>query len=118
IGTYRDVDLPRGHPLVQTLGELARERRVERLPLSGLSPGDVGRFVEAACAVAPEGELVEALYEHTEGNPFFVGEVVQVLLNEGVLEQGTHDAGRHWRARIPDGVREAVGRRLDRLSPS
>ena len=33
LGTYRDVDLSRRHPLSQTLGELARERLFERVPL-------------------------------------------------------------------------------------
>src|SRR5262249_21084255 len=49
IGTYRDVELSRRHPLSQTLAELTRERLFERIVLRGLSRDDVGLFVEATC---------------------------------------------------------------------
>ena len=52
VGTYRDIELSRGHPLAQTLGELSRERPFERLVLRGLAQEDVARFVEAACGFA------------------------------------------------------------------
>ena len=37
VGTYRDMELNRRHPLAQTLGELTRERLFERVLLRGLS---------------------------------------------------------------------------------
>ena len=52
IGTYRDVELSRRHPLSQTLAELTRERLFERLLLRGLSRDDVGRFVETTCGIS------------------------------------------------------------------
>ena len=116
IGTYRDIDLSRRHPLSQTLGELARERMFERVVLRGLSPEDVARFVEAACSFVPDEALVRAVHAHTEGNPFFVGEVVRLLIEEGALAPDTLDTAERWSVRIPEGVREAIGRRLDRLS--
>jgi DNA-binding SARP family transcriptional activator len=105
VGTYRDVELSRRHPLAQTLGELARRSRFVRLLLRGLSLDDVAEFIEATSSVVPDPAFVSAVHEQTEGNPFFVKEVVQLVTEEGS-------------SRIPDGVREAIGRRLERLSES
>ena len=117
LGTYRDVDLSRRHPLSQTLGELAGERLFERVPLVGLSQEDVERFVRVTGGFVPDPSLVTAIHDNTEGNPFFVSELVQLLLNEGTLADGTLGMSADLSARIPEGVREAIGRRLDRLSP-
>ncbi len=116
VGTYRDVELTRRHPLSQTLAGLARERLFERVLLRGLSPDDVQRFIEASYAVAPDRALVGAVHDQTEGNPFFVREVVRLLVDEGALTAEGAGTLERWRARIPEGVREAIGRRLDRLS--
>jgi DNA-binding SARP family transcriptional activator len=117
VGTYRDVDVSRRHPLSQTLGELAGERLFERVPLRGLSHEDVERFVEVTCGFAPDPSLVTAIHANTEGNPFFVSEIVQLLLSEGGLRDGALGTSASLSGRIPEGVREAIGRRLDRLSP-
>jgi DNA-binding SARP family transcriptional activator len=116
IGTYRDIDLSRRHPLSKTLGELARERPFERVLLRGLSHEDVERFIEATCGFVPDRALVRALHTQTEGNPFFVGEVVRLLSEEGALTPDALGTSERWSARVPEGVREVIGRRLDHLS--
>ena len=79
----------------------------------------MGRFIEVAAGVDPPSGLVEAVYTQTEGNPLFVTEVVRLLVQEGELtccfwpESGARDS---WTVRIPEGVREVIGRRLNRLS--
>ena len=115
VGTYRDVELSRQHPLAETLGELTRERLFQRVLLRGLSQQDVGRFIEVAAGVDPPLGLTEAVHTQTEGNPLFVTEVVRLLVQEGELtqESGSRDS---WTVRIPEGVREVIGRRLNRLS--
>src|SRR5262249_45481482 len=100
----------------QTIGELGRESVFERLLLRGLSPEDVGAFIEATCTFAPDPVLVRAVHAQTEGNPFFVREVVQLLMEERVLAPGVEPSPERWSTRIPEGVREAIGRRLERLS--
>jgi len=122
IGTYRDMELSRQHPLSQTLGELTRERLFQRVLLRGLDQEDVGRFIELASGVTPPIGLVDAVHRRTEGNPLFVTEVVRLLVQEGELTQdpsagsGRAEERDSWSVRIPEGVREVVGRRLDRLS--
>ena len=115
IGTYRDVELSRQHPLSHTLGELNRERLFQRVLLRGLDQDDVARFIELASGVTPPSGMLEAVHRQTEGNPLFVTEVVRLLVQEGELtqESGQRDS---WIVRIPEGVREVIGRRLDRLS--
>ncbi len=48
VGTYRDMELSRQHPLAESLSELTRERLFQRVLLRGLSQQDVGRFMEVA----------------------------------------------------------------------
>ena len=60
--------------------------------------------------------MVEAVHRQTEGNPLFVTEVVRLLAQEGELGQGETGQRDSWSVRIPEGVREVIGRRLDRLS--
>jgi DNA-binding SARP family transcriptional activator len=116
IGTYRDVELSRRHPLSQTLAELTRERLFERIVLRGLSSEDVADFIEATCGTSPPPALVSAVYSQTEGNPLFVTEVVRLLTQEGELMPERLSGSENWSIRIPEGVREVIGRRLDRLS--
>jgi predicted ATPase len=116
VGTYRDVDLSRQHPLFETLGELAREGHFQRVLLRGLSQEDVGQFIESATGIPPASGLVRAVYAQTEGNPFFIIEIVRWLAQEEELTRGTGSQGESWRVRIPEGVREVIGRRLNRLS--
>jgi class 3 adenylate cyclase len=114
LGTYRDVELRRQHPLAETLAELARNPLSERILLRGLAHADVARFLEETTGRAPPAPLVDAVFRETEGNPFFVHEVVRLLAADGRLERPP--AGGSWSLEIPQGVREVVGRRLNQLS--
>ena len=133
VGTYRDMELSRQHPLADTLAELTRERLFERVLLRGLSRDDVERFIEVTAGVAPPEGLVTDVHTQTEGNPLFVTEVVRLLVQEGELtserikggaslRQGSPRSpeslrtGQAWTVRLPEGVREVIGRRLNRLS--
>ena len=118
VGNYRDMELNRRHPLSITLGDLTRERLFERIPLRGLQKYDVDRFIEVATGITPSPSLVEAVYTQTEGNPLFVTETVRLLIQQGDITAGRPINGSEtsWKDRIPEGVGEAIGRRLDRLT--
>jgi len=116
IGTYRDVELSRQHPLAETLGELTRERLFQRVLLRGLTQEDVGRFIEMTSGNSAPRGLAEAVHSQTEGNPLFVTEVVRLLVQEGELSPEKVRETDSWTMRIPEGVREVIGRRLNRLS--
>jgi tetratricopeptide (TPR) repeat protein len=114
IGAYRDQALGRHHPLAQTLGVLAGQGLDRRIHLRGLSEADVARFVEMTTGLEPAERLVTAIYKETEGNPFFVKEVVRFLAATGQLDQASQATT--WSITLPQGVREVVTRRLAQLS--
>ena len=71
LGTYRDVEVSRGHPLAEVLPSLRQERTVARLLVRGLAEEDVRAMLAALHgAKVPEG-FAEAIRRETEGNPFF-----------------------------------------------
>jgi class 3 adenylate cyclase len=111
VGTYRDVEVDRRHPLSGTLAELFRQPATFYLSLSGLDRGEVGRFIAGVTGTDPAADLVTAVHGQTEGNPYFVGELVRLLEAERRL-----DAGGLEGAGIPEGIRHVIGRRLNRLS--
>ena len=111
VGTYRDTELARTHPLSEALVELNREGGFHRVVLRGLSEPEVHSYLAATTGREPGRELATRIYEETEGNPFFLVEVVNLMTEEGSFEaDSVSDIA------LPDGVREALGRRLDRLS--
>ena len=114
VGTYRDVGLSRQHPLSEALAELTRLPLFRRQLLKGLSRADTNRFVESATDAEPSWSLLDTIYAHTEGNPFFMTEVVR-LLSEQERLTSDETAGSKG-SMIPDSVREVVGQRLNRLS--
>ncbi|MGH2717119.1 MAG: AAA family ATPase, partial [Actinomycetota bacterium] len=116
VGTHRDEKLPAGHPLGSTLAGLDLKHLCEPVTLSGLSEEDVGRFIEIAGATEPPESLVSAVFRQTEGNPLFVREVVRLLASEGRLK--VDDAHPPEVLDIPVNVRDAIGRRLEHLSPA
>ncbi len=93
VATYRDDEVDRRHPLRALLGELAVADRAARIPLAPLSP-------EAVAVLATEhGVDPEGLYRKTNGNPFFVTEL---------LAAGTD---------LPETLRDAVLARAGHLGP-
>ena len=90
VGTYRDTELSRTHPLSESLATLNREPGFQRLTLRGLSREEVGEYVRVTAGVTPSRRLLEKLYEETEGNPFFLQEVVALLTQEGTLTKDTN----------------------------
>jgi DNA-binding SARP family transcriptional activator len=111
-GAYRNVDPTVRDPLSATLAELTREPVTRRIELVGLLESEVAEYISRAASHTPERSLVVQIHAETDGNPFFVGEVTRLLLREGALEAEAA-AGR---VRVPESVRDVVGRRLGRLS--
>ena len=113
LGTYRDLEAAAGGPLAETLGALARQPVVERIALGGLGEAEVARLIATTVEGRPGEGLVRAVHERTEGNPFFVTELLRLLQSEGGL-QGD-DALATARREIPTGVQDVLRRRLARL---
>ena len=108
IGTYRESDARRVPARLEILSALVREG--PRLPLRGLSQEEVGRYIAAAARAGAHDTLVNAIHHATDGNPFFVTEVVRLWLAAGARPSADGEF------EIPDEVRAAVRRRVDPLS--
>ena len=120
VGAYRDVELNLTHPLSGTLEALRREPVCERFVLKGLSQGDVGALISAMGEQEAAESLVRVVYEETEGNPFFIEEILKHLIEEGKIRwdggQWTSDSTSISKLGIPEGIRAVIGRRISRLS--
>jgi tetratricopeptide (TPR) repeat protein len=122
VGTYRDIEVDRMHPLSAALAELRRLPAFGRVLLRGLNADEVRRMLSGIAGQDVPWGLAEAVHRQTEGNPLFVQEVVRYLAEEGIIER---ERGR-WRTRsdtplemrIPDGLRDVIGKRLSGLSES
>ncbi len=119
LGSYRDVEVDREHPLADALAALRREAEYDRVLLKGLQNREVGELLAALADHDVDQTLVDAISAETDGNPFFIREVLIHLIEEGKI----HRDGERWRGSvtvaemsIPEGVRQVIGRRLSRLS--
>jgi class 3 adenylate cyclase/tetratricopeptide (TPR) repeat protein len=117
IGTYRDVEVGRAHPFASVMHDLRRERvPLERLDMAGLSQDEVTDLITSWAGYRAPEWLTRAVWQETEGHPFFVEEVLRHLLETGKIHeaQSSLDAGA-TRIGIPESVRSVVESRLARL---
>jgi DNA-binding CsgD family transcriptional regulator len=94
LATYRNDALGPWHPLRTLIGELGASQTILRMSLAPLSPEAV-RVLATPCGVDPE-----ILYRRTDGNPFFVTQLLTSVTET-----------------LPESVTDAVLARAARLSP-
>lgn len=76
IGTYRSDEVSRDHPLHGTVLELERSGRAECIELTGLSGDEVTAQVTGILGTEPATRQTRSLFDRSEGNPFFVEELL------------------------------------------
>ncbi|MEX1168811.1 MAG: AAA family ATPase [Chloroflexota bacterium] len=103
IGTYRTDELHRRHPLRPWLSEMERLPRVERISLTRFGRSEIDALVAAILDHSPPVGLVDSVERRTEGNPFFVEE----LLASGAEQHGDN---------LPQTLRDVLLARLTSLS--
>src|SRR3989441_8413164 len=108
VATYREMEARQSPHVADILGALARDGG--HLPLRGFGDEEVALFIEGKTGRSASAALVRAVHRETEGNPFFVDEIVHLLVSEGTLEP--RDTSIPPRLPVPEGVREAIRRRL------
>ena len=122
LGTYRDSEVSQSHPLLDALAALHRQGGVSRIDLAGLDDTGVVALMEATAGYSLDDAavgLAHAVYRETDGNPFFVSEVMRHLSETGAVYR---DATGRWTAQesldqmaLPISVREVIGARVGRL---
>ena len=110
IATLREMEEDGSQQHAAILHDVTREATY--IQLHGLSEADTAALVTRHSGVELDEALLQSLYRTTEGNPFFVDEIVRLMLAEGKLRDGgAIETG----FRIPNSVRTAVRRRLEVL---
>ncbi len=84
--TFRSDELHRRHPLMAWLAELERSGRVERLDLERLDPAHTNALLNGILGEEPAARLADRIHERSDGNPFFVEELV--MAGDAARERG------------------------------
>ena len=120
VGTCRDIDGDATHPLSQAIATLQTSSAVERYELAGLSHEEVRKMIAAISEQEPLRSLVDGLFDRSDGNPFFVRELLDDLMEgqkvrreDGKLALSSVSSD-EWN--IPKGVRDVIRCRIGRLS--
>ncbi|MFL5830320.1 MAG: ATP-binding protein [Solirubrobacteraceae bacterium] len=113
LGAYRATEA-HINGFASALVELRRERLVTQIEVTGLTQAETAELVRLRAGVTPTPAFSRALYEETEGNPFFVEEIVRHLAEAGVqTDQAGAAVLQHFG--LPEGVKDVIARRLTRL---
>jgi len=120
VGTYRpeDVEIAR-HPLRLALRALPRRALTELEP-TPFGVREVRRYLEEALGTGVPADLVRFVHERTEGNPLFVVNMLDHLLQSGAVQRGPGGAvlARSLDSiaeSVPQGLMAVLQDRIDRL---
>jgi tetratricopeptide (TPR) repeat protein len=123
--TYRSDEV---HPsLSHFLAQLDRERLAQEFPLVPLSRSEVSAMLSAIFALRrsvftmpplAQGDLLDAMYALTEGNPFLIEELLKSLIEarDIIYEHGRGPRKEPGEWHIPRSVQDAVELRTAQLS--
>jgi DNA-binding CsgD family transcriptional regulator len=101
--TFRSEELHPLHPLRRLLGELARNRRVQRLELPRFTRAEVAEQLAGLLGADPPTRLLDDIYARSQGNPFFAEELVL--------------AGNGGTGTLPPSLQQVLLARVVRLGP-
>ncbi|GGU65317.1 hypothetical protein GCM10010211_33040 [Streptomyces albospinus] len=111
--TAREFEVESDATLRRMLSEVLRGPRTETLRLGGLSRQDVADLVRAQAGPGVDAKVVEVLHRRSEGNPYFVMQLLSLLGDARDLHRT--DAVDVLLARVPTGVREVLHQRFAAL---
>ena len=100
VAAYRSDEVGRGHPLRRLRADLRRGRLLRELIVAPLDAAASAALAERELGAAPSPRLADALYDRTQGVPFFVQELAAALQAGGRVRPGAdglelaHDARR------------------------
>jgi DNA-binding SARP family transcriptional activator len=118
LAAYRSSEVAPGGPVHGTLADLHRHGDVERLELTGFDEAEVVSLMEAAAGseLDPAGRALAAeIWRETDGNPFFVIELLHHLRESGAVDGRLEVTGSLAGVGLPRSVREVITLRVQRL---
>lgn len=118
IGTFRNDEV--GPQLARWLAQLEREHLAQEMSLAPLNRDEVAAMIRAIFALTRpvRPETLDAVYRLTEGNPFYVEELLKSLIAAGDIfyANGGWDRKPMEVLRIPRSLNDAVAQRMTQLS--
>jgi DNA-binding NarL/FixJ family response regulator/tetratricopeptide (TPR) repeat protein len=117
VATYRSDELHSSHPLRRLLGTLARERSADLMELEPLSRAETADMLRCILGTDPDPSLESAIWRRSEGNPFFIEELLSAFTRDDATALNG-DARARERTRLPATVSEAILARVHTLSPT
>src|SRR5438270_12250307 len=85
LGAYRSDELASRPALERSILNLTRNRQLMTLTLQPLSEADVAELITRLLGVPPDHLLSQRLWKESEGNPFFLEELLREWLETGGL---------------------------------
>ena len=89
---------------------MEEEQGFQRGEMNGVGEHEVEELIRKTAVVRPPSGVSATIHRRTEGNPLFVREIIGSLTHDGLEEN------QDYLTSIPEGIRDAIGRRLNRLS--
>jgi predicted ATPase/DNA-binding CsgD family transcriptional regulator len=120
VGAYRAGDVEGRAAFAQMLAELNRLRALDLLTLEPLDAEAIVTLAKEYLGGPVTAPLGEALFHHSEGNPFFAEELLRNWRDAGTLiqtERGRWTLTAAQAPALPPGIAGAVRQRLARLCP-
>ena len=114
VGTFRDAELRRDSSRADLVSQVAREEGTRALDLKGLEADEIGLLVEALCGRTPSREVEHGLHEQTNGNPFFVHQIVHALKGKGRLSDFAR--WEQLNVALPKSIQDAIASQIEALS--
>jgi len=115
VGAYRDQEMEDQHSLSRSAAEINRERLSYTLPLRRLTFDNVLQMIRQTFGEKVPSELPDMVYYKTEGNPFFVEEMLRSLVEEEAL----YPLEKGWGVKnlsdvhVPRSIKEVLAKRLE-----
>lgn len=117
VATFRSDELHFSHPVRKLLGSIARDRVGVEMRLEPLTREETTEMLRRILGVDPDPAIAAGIWRRTEGNPFFIEELLTVLSENSLLEPNAPAVAALERLRLPATVSEAVLERARALGP-
>ncbi len=118
--TYRDTDIDRQHPFYLQLPNLVRESDATRISLRPLDAESIAGMLHMRYGFTGSAleRLVDYLIDRTEGNPFFIDEILRELEDNDAIyhDRGAWQLGDPGSTPVPPLVRQVIDGRLAQLA--
>ena len=123
LATYRPVELIlSNHPLRLLKSELCLHGHAKEVPLELLTEAAIANYLAMRFSNEIAEQLTVAVHHKTDGNPLFIVELMDHLINQNMIVQG----GNAWKLKceteqiqtiVPDSLTEIIQKQVEQLTP-